>query len=261
MFDTHVNLHADAFEGELNGVLQRAREAGVTRMLAICDRFDRFSRVEAIAKAHPDIWCSVGVHPHHAKDFPQLGEDQLIAAAQAPKVAAIGETGLDFHYGHSPEADQLRSLHIHITAAQETGLPLVLHTRDADDKVMDVLRVRHAERAFTPLLHCYTGGLALARLGLELGGYVSVSGILSFRNAAAVRDVISQLPLERIILETDCPYLAPVPLRGRRNEPANLPHVAAALAALFDIDVNSCIALTEASALRLFPKCADGAQK
>lgn len=254
MFDTHVNLHGEAFEADLDEVLTRARAAGVARFLAICDRFDNFPAVHAIARAHADIWCSVGVHPHHAKDFKDLMAADLIEAAQLPEVVGIGETGLDYHYGYSPQADQVRSLNEHITAAQETGLPLILHTREADDQVRDILLARHAAKPFTPLLHCYTGGHELAEAGLSLGGYVSVSGILSFKNAHDVREVISRIPMERIILETDCPYLAPVPHRGRRNEPAYLPDVGAALAKLFDMDAKAVARLTEANARRLFAK-------
>ena len=254
MFDTHVNLHGEAFAEDLEEVLARARAAGVTRFLAICDRFDNFPTVHAIASAHDDIWCSVGVHPHHAKDFPGLIAADLVEAAKSPKVVGIGETGLDYHYGYSPEAAQMRSLGEHITAAQETGLPIILHTREADPQVRETLLKRHAQGTFTPLLHCYTGGHELAEAGLSLGGYVSVSGILSFKNAHDVRDVISRVPMERIILETDCPYLAPVPHRGRRNEPEYLTDVCAALARLLDMDPAEVAAITEANARRLFAR-------
>ncbi len=256
MFDTHVNLHADAFDDDLDAVLDRARDAGVTCMLAICDRFDNFPRVRAIAEAHRDIWCSVGVHPHHAKDFTGLDVAELVAAAAHPKVVAIGETGLDFHYGYSPEADQLQSLRNHIEAARQAGLPVILHTREADPQVIEVLETEHAKGAFIPLLHCYTGGIELARCGLALGGYVSVSGIVSFRNAHDVRAVIAEVPMDRLILETDCPYLAPVPMRGRRNEPAYLPHVGAALARLKGVSEDAVLRITEANARRLFAKVA-----
>jgi len=254
MFDTHVNLHAEAFADDLEDVLERARLAGVGRFLAICDRLDHFGAVHAIARAHEDIWCSAGVHPHHAKDFPELDTPTLLERAALPEVVAIGETGLDFHYGHSPQADQERSLRTHLAAASESGLPVILHTREADDRVMAILREAFQDAPFVPLLHCYTGGAALARLGLELGGYVSVSGILSFKNAHAVRDVIRDVPLERIMVETDCPYLAPVPYRGRRNEPAYLEHVCKALADLHGMDLGEVAQRTEANALRLFAK-------
>ena len=254
MFDTHVNLHGEAFAEDLQEVLARARESGVRRFLAICDRFDNFPSVHAIAMAEPDMWCSVGTHPHHAKDFTELTAAMLIEAADDAKVVAIGETGLDFHYGYSPEKEQVSSLLEHISAARETGLPLILHTREADDLMADILEAEMAKGAFRPLLHCYTGGEGLARRALDLGAYFSVSGILSFRSAKDVRSVMKDVPIERIILETDCPYLAPVPMRGRRNEPAFLAHVAEALAALKELPVEDVKAITEANALALFSK-------
>jgi TatD DNase family protein len=256
MFDTHVNLHGEAFAEDLDDVLDRARRVGVRRFLAICDRYDNFPAVRAIADANSDIWCSVGVHPHHAKDFTNLTAGTLIAEAAHPKVVAIGETGLDFHYGYSPEADQVRSLREHISAARETGLPIILHTREADTMVADILEDEFAKGAFRPLLHCYTGGEDLCQRALALGSYVSVSGILSFKSAKDVRAVIANVPLERLILETDCPYLAPIPMRGRRNEPAYLTHVAEALSALMGVDTETIQRVTTENAVRLFSKVA-----
>ncbi|KCZ94685.1 TatD family hydrolase [Hyphomonas johnsonii] len=252
MFDTHVNLHGDAFADDLEDVLDRARTAGIRRFLAICDRFDNFPAVRSLAAAHDDIWCSVGVHPHHSKDFPNITVDDLADAATDPNVVAIGETGLDFHYGYSPQEDQLVSLRKHIQAARETGLPLILHTREADAMMADVLEEEYAKGAFRPLLHCYTGGLDLAKRGLALGAFVSVSGILSFRSANEVREVIAEVPMDRLILETDCPFLTPMPMRGRRNEPAYLVHVAEALAAVKQLPVEDVIKITEANAVALF---------
>ncbi len=256
MFDTHVNLHGEAFAEDLGDVLDRARAAGVGRFLAICDRFDNFPAVRAIAEAHPDVWCSVGVHPHHAKDFTSLTAETLIAEAAHPKVVAIGETGLDFHYGYSPEPDQVRSLREHIAASRETGLPTILHTREADTMVADILEEEYAKGPFQPLLHCYTGGKDLCQRALALGSYVSVSGILSFKSAKGVREVIAGVPLDRLILETDCPYLAPVPMRGRRNEPAYLAHVADALSALMGVDTDTIRRVTTENAVRLFARVA-----
>lgn len=256
MFDTHVNLHGEAFAEDLDEVLDRARSAGVRRFLAICDRYDNFPAVRRIAEAHDDIWCSVGVHPHHTKDFTELRAETLIADAAHPKVVAIGETGLDFHYGYSAEADQVRSLREHIAAARMTGLPLILHIREADSMMADILEEEFARGAFQPLLHCYTGGADLCERALKLGAFVSVSGILSFKSAKDVRAVIADVPLERLILETDCPYLAPVPMRGRRNEPAYLAHVAEALAQLKGTDVEHVKAVTTGNAVRLFSKVA-----
>lgn len=254
MFDTHVNLHASAYEDDLADVLQRARDAGITRMLAICERLDSFPRVHEIAAAHRDIWCSVGTHPHHAKDFTDTTADELVALAQDPKVVAIGETGMDLHYNHSPLDQQSASFRMHITAAHETGLPVIVHTREADDLTAEILEDESGKGAFPILLHCYTGGADLAARGLALGAYVSVSGILSFNSAKAVRAVIKDVPLDRVILETDCPYLTPVPYRGRRNEPAYLPYVADALAELHGLTRDEIASTCEANALRLFSK-------
>lgn len=252
MFDTHVNLHADVYEDDLSDVLSRAREAGVSRMLAICERLDSFPRVKSIAKAHADIWCSVGTHPHHAKDFTDTTPEDLITRAQDPNVVAIGETGMDLHYGYSPQDQQEASFRTHITAARETGLPVIVHTREADDLTAQILEQEYAKGAFPILLHCYTGGPDLCQRGLALGAYVSVSGILSFKSAKEVRAVIKDVPLDRVILETDCPYLTPMPYRGRRNEPAYLPHVADALAELHGSTREDIGAICEANALRLF---------
>lgn len=252
MFDTHVNLHADVYEEDLDDVLSRARAAGVSRMLAICERLDSFPRVKAIADAHEDIWCSVGTHPHHAKDFTDTTSADLIARARDPKVVAIGETGMDLHYGYSPESEQIASFRTHIDAARETGLPLIVHTREADDLTADILEQEYARGPFPILLHCYTGGPDLCQRGLALGAYVSVSGILSFKSAKDVRAVIQDVPLDRVILETDCPYLTPMPYRGRRNEPAYLPHVADALADLHGKTREEIGGICETNALQLF---------
>jgi len=254
MFDTHVNLHGEPFSEDLDEVLARAREAGVGRFLAICDRYDHFPEILTIAKSHADIWCSVGVHPHHAKDFRNLTVEELAEATAHPEVVAIGETGLDFYYGHSSQDDQVNSLHKHILVARDTGLPLILHTRNADDLMADILEQEYEKGAFQPLLHCYTGGPDLAQRALALGAYVSVSGILSFKSARDVRAVIADIPMDRIILETDCPYLAPVPMRGRRNEPAYLQYVSEALANLKEMPVDDVKQITEENALRLFRK-------
>ncbi|MCL4168181.1 UNVERIFIED_CONTAM: hypothetical protein GTU68_000019 [Idotea baltica] len=223
-------------------------------MLAICDRMDNFAAVRDIAAANDDIWCSIGVHPHHSKEFTDLTVDELIRGAQDPNVVAIGESGLDFHYGYSDEAAQIPCFETHIAAARETGLPLIIHTREADELTGDILEREFEKGTFMPLLHCYTGGAKLAERGLALGAYISVSGILSFKSARDVRSVIENVPMDRIILETDCPYLAPVPMRGRRNEPAYLRHVAEALAVLKDIDVKDVMSITQDNALNLFTK-------
>jgi len=254
MFDTHVNLHGDTFKDDLAEVLNRARSAKISRFLAICDRFDRFEDVLTIAEQHEDMWCSVGVHPHHAKDFQDLDGSALIEASQHDKVVAIGESGLDFHYNYSDETSQITNFRRHIAAARQTGLPLIIHSREADELMGDILEEEMRKGAFQPLLHCYTGSLRFAQRALKLGAYFSVSGILSFKNAHNVREVISQIPIDKIILETDCPYLAPMPHRGRRNEPAFLTDVCAAYANLMGLEDAEVRKRTEANALNLFSK-------
>ncbi|MCW5723689.1 MAG: TatD family hydrolase [Maricaulaceae bacterium] len=255
LVDSHVNLHGEAFAEDLDAVIDRARAVGVVRMLAICCRLGEFEQVAAIAEKHDDIWCTVGAHPHHAKDRPDITADELLEMAKHPKVAAIGETGLDFHYGYSPREDQFASLRAHVEAARRADLPLILHTREADAEMADVLEDEMGKGAFRPLLHCYTGGAELARRGAALGAYFSASGILTFKKAEDVRAVFrDQVPDDRVIIETDCPYLAPVPHRGKRNEPAFLPHVAEGLAAVKGWTAEECAARTTDAFFRLFDR-------
>jgi len=194
------------------------------------------------------------VHPHHAKDFQDLEATTLIEESQHIKVVAIGESGLDFHYNYSDEASQIANFRRHVEASRQTGLPLIIHSREADELMGDILEEEMAKGAFQPLLHCYTGGLKLAQRALKLGAFFSVSGILSFKKAHNVRDVISQIPIDKVILETDCPYLAPMPHRGRRNEPAFLTDVCVAYANLMGLEDAEARKRTEANALTLFSK-------
>ena len=254
MFDTHVNLHGEKFADDLSDVLGRAREVGIQRMIAICDRLDSFDAVHGIAYENEDIWCSVGVHPHYSKDYSELQADTLIELSNKPKVVAIGETGLDFHYGYSEEDAQISCFQAHIAAARQTGLPLIIHSRNADKLMGDILEEEHKKGEFQPLLHCYTSGEELLHRGLALGAYVSASGIITFKNAHDVRNVIRQVPIDKIVVETDCPYLAPVPHRGRRNEPAYLANVIASLAELYDLPVEKLTEITTDNAVRLFSK-------
>ena len=255
--DTHANLHAEAFEEDLDAVLERARAAGVAPMLAICSRLQDLPQVTAIAEAHADIWCTVGAHPHHAKDRPDITPEALIEMADHPKVVAFGETGLDFHYNYSPAEDQFPSLMAHIEAARRTGLPIVLHCREADDAMGDLLEEEMGKGRFRALLHCYTGGAELARRAAALGCWFSASGIISFKKADDVRAVFADIiPHDKIVLETDCPYLAPAPHRGRRNEPAFLPHVGEKLAEIKGWTVEETAERTRAASLALFDRMA-----
>ena len=230
LIDSHVNLHAPQFDADRAEVIGRARAAGVGLMLEICDRLSNFGAVHALAMGADDIWATVGVHPHEAKDYPSLTADTLCELAERSKVVGIGETGLDFHYDLSPRDVQETVFRAHIDAARRTGLPLVVHTREADDVMGAVLEEEHAAGPFKLLMHCYTSGADLARRLAELGAWFSVSGIATFKAAGDVRAVIADMAADRIIIETDCPYLAPVPKRGRRNEPAFVTHVLATLA-------------------------------
>jgi TatD DNase family protein len=230
LIDSHVNLHAPQFDGDRAAVIDRARAAGVQRMVTICDKVSDFDTVRAVAYANGDIWCTVGTHPHEAKENPELTADTLVSLAQHDRVVGIGETGLDYHYDLSPRDIQRRVFKAHVDAARRTGLPLVVHTREADDDMMSMLEEADAEGKFKILMHCYTSGDELARRAAALGAWFSVSGIVTFKAAEDVRAVIRDMPADRIIVETDCPYLAPVPMRGRRNEPAYLPYVLAKLA-------------------------------
>ena len=254
LIDSHVNLHAPQFAEDREAVINRARAAGVARMVTICDKVSSFPAVLEIAKAHPDIWCTVGIHPHEARENPDLAADVLVDLAADARVVGIGETGLDFFYDYSPRDVQARVFRAHIAAARLTGLPLVVHTRDADAEMGAILEDEFARGPFRMLMHCYTSGPDLATRAAALGAWFSVSGIATFKAAEAVRAVIVDMPADRIIVETDCPYLAPVPMRGRRNEPAYLPHVLAKLAEVRGWSLAEAEARTEAAFFTLFDR-------
>ncbi len=257
LVDSHVNLHSEQYADDLDDVIARARAAGVEAMLTISDQLSSTLAIAAIAKNDPLIWRSVGVHPHHAKEYTDLKAETLIELAVDDNVVGIGECGLDFHYEYSAREDQLPVFKAHIAAARKTGLPLIIHTREADDATRDLLTEEHGEGGFTPLLHCYTGGPELAETVLKLGGYISFAGIITFKNASDIRAIAEATPLDRIIIETDCPYLAPVPMRGRRNEPAYVQHVAAKLAEIKCLALEDIAAATSDNFFRLFARAND----
>lgn len=254
LIDSHVNLHSQKFSDDLDAVIARARAAGVGGMLTISDKLASADAIAAIANAHADIWRSVGTHPHHAKDDADLSAKTLIDLVAHEKVVGIGECGLDFYYEYSPRDVQERVFRAHVAAARETGLPLIIHTRDADAVMQAILEAEQAAGPFMPLLHCYTGGQALADAVLAMGGYVSFAGIVTFRNADDIRDVARATPLDRILIETDCPYLAPVPHRGRRNEPAYVVHVAEKLAEVKGVSFKEIAEATTENFFRLFER-------
>ena len=229
LIDSHVNLHAPQFDADREAVISRALASGVRLMVNICDRVSNFEAVRQVAQ-HPAIWCTVGAHPHEAKEDPDLSPATLVDLAADPRVVGIGECGLDFHYDLSPREVQVQVFRAHVAAARETGLPLVVHTREADAVMAEILETEHARAPFRILMHCYTSGADLARRVAALGAWFSVSGIATFKAAEDVRALVREMPADRIMVETDCPYLAPVPYRGRRNEPAMLPKVLEKLA-------------------------------
>ena len=254
LIDSHVNLHAPQFDVDRDAVIARARAAGIALMVNICDRVSGFPGVEAVAQSADDIFLTVGTHPHEAKENPALAAGALIELANTPKVVGIGETGLDFHYDLSPRDVQSAVFRAHIEAARMTGLPLVVHAREADGVMADILEEEYAAGAFRILMHCYTSGAELAARAAALGAWFSVSGIATFRGAEAVRAVIVDMPENRILVETDCPYLAPVPMRGRRNEPAFLPYVLAQLAEIRGWTLAEAEERTEAAFFDLFDR-------
>ena len=254
LVDSHVNLHSDKYDDDLEDVIARAAEAGVAAMLTISDKLASTDIIAKIAASHPNMWRTAGVHPHYAAEYADLDAARLIALAADQDVVGIGECGLDFYYEYSDREAQRRVFAAHVAASQETGLPLVIHTRDADDEMRETLIAAHDAKRFTPLLHCYTGGPQLAEAVLARDGFISFSGIITFKNAEDVRAIARETPIERLIIETDCPYLAPVPMRGRRNEPAYLVHVAEKLAELKDCSVDEIAAATTRNFFTLFSK-------
>jgi TatD DNase family protein len=254
LVDSHCHLDFPALAEDRDAVLARARAAGIGAMQTIGTRLDNFEQVVAIAEANPDVWCSVGVHPHRAAKEPPDGPDQLLAWAEHPKVIGIGESGLDYHYDHSPRDVQAEVFRLHIAAARESGLPLIVHTRDADRDTAEMLRVAIAEAPFTGVIHCYSSSPDLGFAAADMGLYLGLGGILTFKRSEELRATVRELPLDRLLLETDAPYLAPEPFRGRRNEPAHVARVAATLAEIKGLPLGEVEAATADNFFRLFTK-------
>jgi len=254
LIDSHCHLDFPELTSDESGVLARARTAGVGGMLTIGTRLDQFERVRAIAERHDNVWCSVGVHPHEAKEEGQRTPDRLIEATRHPKVVGIGETGLDFYYEHSPREEQAESFRAHMAASRETGLPLIVHTRNADAETGDMLEEEYGKGAFPGLIHCFSSGRAVAERALALGLYISISGIVTFKAAEELRAIVRDVPLDRLLVETDAPYLAPIPKRGKTNEPAFVAHTAAKVAELKGVSLAELEAATTDNFFRLFTK-------
>ncbi|NEX45305.1 TatD family hydrolase [Pseudotabrizicola algicola] len=254
LVDSHCHLDFPDFEGEIADIIARAHQAGVTRMVTICTRLRNEPQVRAIAESHASVFYAAGTHPMSAAQEPLVTVDQLVALARHPKFVGIGETGLDYHYTADSKDVQQQSLRTHIVAAQETGLPLIIHARGADEDVAAILTEAYRERPYSCVMHCFSSGEALAKSMIELGFYLSMSGIAAFPRSQELRDIFAACPLDRILLETDSPYLAPPPRRGRRNEPAYTAYTAKAGAAVFGLSEAEFAAQTTANFDRLFTR-------
>jgi TatD DNase family protein len=254
LIDSHCHLDFPDFAAELDAVVERARVAGIERMVTISTRVRRQPDLLAIANRFTDVFCSVGTHPHYAHEELDVTAADLAARSRAAKVVALGEAGLDYHYDNSPREAQERGFRTHIAAARETGLPLVIHSREADDDTARILEEEMGKGGFTAVLHCFTGGRELARRAVALGHFVSFTGILTFKNSEALRAIAAELPADRILVETDAPYLAPGELRGKRNEPAYVVETAKVLADTRGVSLDDVARQTTANFYRLFQK-------
>jgi len=254
LVDSHCHLDFPDFEDQLDEVVSRAGDAGIDYMLTICTRVTEFPKIHAVAAAYDNIWCSVGIHPHNADSEPETTAETLMDLADDPKVVAFGETGLDFFYDHSDRGRQEASFRAHISAARETGLPIIVHTRDADADMTRILRDEHAKGAYPGVIHCFSSGPELAAAALDLGLYISISGIVTFKKAGELRETVKTVPVERLLVETDSPYLAPVPKRGKRNEPAFTAYTAETVAELKGLDVAELGRITSENFFTLFNK-------
>ena len=254
--DSHCHLDFPDFDGELPNLIARARAAGVTRMVTICTRLRQEPRVRAIAEGYEGVYYAAGTHPMSAAEEPMVTVADLVALARHPKFVAIGETGLDYHYTAQSAGVQATSLRLHIEAAQETGLPLIIHARAADEDMARILADGMAIGPYSSVMHCFSSGAALAEAALDMGFYLSMSGIATFPKSSELRAIFAAAPISRILLETDSPYLAPMPHRGKRNEPAYTAFTAKTGAQIFGVSEAEFAAITSANFDRLFPKAA-----
>lgn len=254
LVDSHCHLDFADFEPERDAVVQRALDAGILRMVTISTRVRKFDTIRAIAEAYESVYCSVGTHPNNAHEELDVTADDLVRLAEHPKVVAIGEAGLDYHYDYAPPEAQRQGFLVHIEAARRTQLPLVIHARSADADMAEILEQETAKGAFPFILHCFSSGRALAEKGIELGGYVSFSGILTFKNSPEIREIATIVPRDRLLVETDAPFLAPLPHRGKRNEPSFVQHTAAMLAETIGVSNDEVARITSDNVFKLFSK-------
>lgn len=255
LVDSHCHLDFPDFQDDTDDVISRARDAGVGMMLTICTHLSKFAQVRAVAEKYDNVYCTVGIHPHEADNEELPGAKAIIEKTKDDKVAGIGETGLDFFYEHSPRKEQEESFRTHLEAARETGLPIVVHTREADEDTIRILKDEAEKGPFRGVIHCFSTGRAVAEAALDLGLYISLSGIVTFKKAEGLRDIVKDLPLERVLVETDAPFLAPVPYRGKRNEPSYVPHTAACVAEVMGVAEKALEEATTENFFRLFSKC------
>ena len=256
LIDSHCHLDFPEFAPELDAVVARARAAGVGRMLTICTRLSKFDQVLAVAERFDRMFCTVGVHPHEAANEAGVEIERIVALAKHPKVVGIGEAGLDYYYDKSPREKQQDVFARHIEAARQSGLPLIVHSRDADEDTVRLLQDGAAKGGLKGVIHCFTATQYLADAALEMGFYISLSGIVTFKNAEALRQVAKTVPLDRLLVETDAPYLAPIPMRGKRNEPSFVKHTAAYVAGMFGLGPDDLARRTTQNFERLFDKTA-----
>lgn len=256
LIDSHCHLDFPDLQSRLPEVLAHAAEAGIGRMVTIATHVARFETYRALAEAHQNVFFTVGTHPHNAAQEPDVPASRLVALSAHPRCIAIGEAGLDYHYDKSPRDVQRRVFRTHIAAARETGLPLVIHARNADEDMIEILSDEMGRGRFGAVLHCFSSGETLARIGVELGFYVSFSGILTFKNSEDIRRIAAQVPKDRLLVETDAPYLAPVPYRGKTNEPAYVAHTARTLAEVVGATEAELAEITTGNFYRLFSKAA-----
>ena len=254
LVDSHCHLDFPDFAAELDAVVARAKAAGVGRLVTISTRVKKHAQLIAIAEKFPEVFCSVGTHPHHADEEMDIDAEALIAIAKHPKVVAIGEAGLDYHYDTGPRENQAKSFRQHIEATRKTGLPLVIHARDADDDMAQILKEEASRGPFKAVLHCFTAGRELAFTAVELGHYIGFTGILTFKSSENLRQIAKDLPADRILIETDSPYLAPVPYRGKRCEPAYVAETAKMLASVRGVSPADIARQTTENFHRLFNK-------
>ncbi|AQS41614.1 MAG: Hydrolase, TatD family [Candidatus Tokpelaia hoelldobleri] len=254
LIDTHCHLDFDDFAPELDAVVARALAAGVKRMVTISTHVRQFDKIRALAEKYDSVFCSVGTHPLSAREEPGITVEELVTLAQHPKVVAIGEVGLDYHYDYDGRDIQKQSFLRHIEAARQTGLPVIIHARQADEDMEAILREEMEKGAFRFILHCYSSGMKLAKTGVELGGFISFSGILTFKSAPEIREIAALVPHDRLLVETDAPYLAPVPFRGKRNEPAYVVETAAVLAGVLGMPLDEMAAVTTGNAYQVYHK-------